>query len=58
MNNSTKVVVTLLITSIYKFILIYVCLLEVDLESVKVFLNSTSENLGIFFNLCTNSIIK
>ena len=44
------------------FILIYLCLPEMDLEEDQSFprphIPPTSENLGIFVNLCTNSIIK
>ena len=49
---SDEAVVTLLITSIYMFILIYLCLPEVDLEEDQSFPRPhnppTSENLGIF----------
>ena len=51
-----------LITSIYMFILIYFCLLEVVLgegqSCSRPQIPPTPENLGIFVNLCTNSIIK
>ena len=46
----------------YMFILIYLCLPEVDLEEgqscPRICIPPTSKNLGIFANLCTNSIIK
>ena len=52
-----KAVVILLITSIYTFILIYLCLPEVDLEEgqscPRLRIPPTS---GIFVNLCINSI--
>ena len=53
---------TLLIISIYMFILIYLCLPEVDLEEGQNYprphIPPTSENLWIFVNLCTNSIVN
>ena len=61
MSNSIEAIVSLLITSMCMCILIIHCLPEVDLKEgqscPRPCISPTSENLGIFFNLCTIYII-
>ena len=62
MSNSIEAIVTLLITSMCMCILIILCLPEVDLKKdqscSRPCISPNSENLGLFFNLRTISIIK
>ena len=61
-SNKAVVILLQMITPIYTFILIYLCLPEMDLEGIqscpRLHIPPTSENLGMFVNLFNNSIIK